>query len=209
MTIFLYGLVLPDRRTNGTCQPKAQPFSLPICQWMARQLVRSLTHRRVPTQQPHSLCDAIISIPTRHGTNPPYGLQAETKPLRPEDGQRIHEEDGVCHQGSQVHDLQSTEEHDKVLQSKKVSGPRIWTRRLGIPRCVRYQNDMFISKVVTSQTGTLWNWTPSRTISLPTQVAPRNETVVPSVQRSKAVCCSRQSDTRKEATSPATTHCCQ
>ena len=68
-------------------QPGAQPVPLPICQQMTEQLVQSPIHCRVPVQQPHSLCDATISVPTRHGTNPLYGLQAETEPLRPGDGQ--------------------------------------------------------------------------------------------------------------------------
>ena len=38
---------------------------------------------------------------------------------------------------------------------------------------------MSISKVVTSQTGTLQNQTPSGTVSLSSQVAPGNETVAP------------------------------
>jgi len=97
--------------------------------------------------------------------------------------------------------------HDAVLQLKKVSGPCIQTRRLGIPRHVGYQNDMFISKVITSQTGTLQNRTPSGTISLPSQVVSWNETVTPSVQHDKVVCHSRRSDTRKEATSPTAIYC--
>jgi len=46
-----------------------------------------------------------------------------------------------------------------------------------------------------------------RTISLLTQATPWIETVAPSVQHGQVVRRSRQSDTRKEATSPATTHC--
>ena len=119
--------------------------------------------------------------------------------------QWIHKENGVHHWGSQVRDLQGAGRHDKILQLKKVSGPHIQTRGPGIPRCVRYQNDTSVSKVVTSQTGTLQNWVPSRTNSLPTQVAPRIETVALSVQHGQVVHCSRQSDTRKEAISFAAT----
>ena len=66
---------------------------------------------------------------------------------------------------------------------------------------------MSVSKVVTSQTGTLQNRAPSRTDSLLTQVAPQIETVAPGVQRGQVVHCSGRSDTRKEATSPTATHC--
>ena len=150
MTILLHGLASPDGWTNGMCQPGAWLVPPPICQWTVRWLVWSPTHCRVLAQQPCSLHDATISIPTRHGMNPSYRLRAKTKPLRPGDGQQIHEEDGVCYQGSQVHDLQGTGGHNKILQSKKVSSPHIRTRKLGIPRCIRYQNNMSISKVVTS-----------------------------------------------------------
>jgi len=91
---------------------------------------------------------------------------------------------------------------------KKVSGPRIQTRGPGIPRRVRYQKDMSVPEVVTLQTETLRNQAPSRTVSLPAQVAPRIETVAPSVQCGQVVRRSGQSNTRKEATSPAITHCC-
>ena len=66
---------------------------------------------------------------------------------------------------------------------------------------------MSISKVVTLQTRTIQNRMPSGTVSLLFQVAPQNETVAPSVQHGKVVCHSGRSDTRKEATSPATTYC--
>jgi len=83
------------------------------------------THCRVPAQQPCSLCNATIPVPTGHRTNPLYGLQTETEPLRPGDNQQIHEEGEVHYQGSQVHDPQGARRHDEVLQLKKVSGPHI------------------------------------------------------------------------------------
>jgi len=50
MTILLYGLAPPDRQTNGTRQPGAQPVSLPICQQTTGQLIRSPTHHGVLVQ---------------------------------------------------------------------------------------------------------------------------------------------------------------
>jgi len=141
--------------------------------------------------------------------NPSHRLRAKTEPFQPGDSQRIHKENGVCHQGSQVHNQQGVGRHDEVLQLKKVSSPRIQTRRPDIPRRIRYQNNMSISKVVTLQTEILQNWAPSKTVSLPTQVAPRIETVAPSIQHGQVIHHSKQSGTRKEATSPATTHCRQ
>ena len=47
--------------------------------------------------------------------------------------------------------------------------------------------DASISEVVTPQTGTLRNRVPSRTVSLPTQVAPQTETVASGVQRGQVV----------------------
>jgi len=128
--------------------------------------------------------------PTGHRTNPLYGLWAKTEPLRPGDSQWIHEEDEVRHQESQVHNPQDAGRHNAILQLKKVSGPRVQTRRPGIPRCIGYQNDMSVSEVVTLQTRTIWNWTPSRTVSLLPQVAPQNKTVAPSIQHGKVVYCS-------------------
>ena len=66
-----------------------------------------------------------------------------------------------------------------------------------------------VSEVVASETGTLRNRMPSRAISLPSQVAPQNETVTSSVQCYKVICCPGRSDTRKEAASPAATCCCR
>ena len=65
---------------------------------------------------------------------------------------------------------------------------------------------MSVSEVVTSQTQTLRNRAPSRTVSLPSQVTPRNEAVTPSVQRREVVRRSGGSDPRKETTNPAATH---
>ena len=207
--ILLYSLAPPDGQTNGMCQPGARPVPLSIHQQMTGQLVRPPIHRRVPAQQLCPFCDATTSVPTRHRTNFPHGFWAETEPLQPGDSQWIHQENEVRHRESQVCNLQGAGRHDKVLQSKKVSGSCIQTQGPGIPRRVRYQNDMSISKVVTLQTRTLRNWVPSRTNSLPTQVAPWIETVAPGIQCGQVVCHSRWSDTRKEATSPATTHCYQ
>ena len=209
MTILLYGLVLSDGWTNKTHQPGAWPVPPPICQRTTGWLVWPPTHHKVLAQQPCPLHDATNSVSTGHGMNSPHGLWAETEPLRPRDSQWIHEEDAVCHQRSQVHDLQGARGHDTLLQSKKISGPCVQTRRPGIPRCVRYQNNMSVSKVVTSQTRILQNRMLSRTISLLPQVALWNETVAPSVQCCKVICHPRRSDTRKETTSPATTHCHQ
>jgi len=69
--------------------------------------------------------------------------------------------------------LQGTGRHDTVLQLKEVSGPHVQTRRLGIPRHIRYQNDTSVSKVVTLQTGTLRNRMLSGAVSLLSQVAPQ------------------------------------
>ena len=52
---------------------------------------------------------------------------------------------------------------------------------------------MSVSEVITLQTGTLRNQVLSRTDSLPTQVAPRIETVAPGVQHGQVVCRSEQS----------------
>jgi len=166
MTILLYSLVPLDRWTNGMRQPGAWPVLPPIRQWMTGWLVRPPTHYRVSAQQPHSLHDITNSVPTRYRTNSLHGLQAKTKPLRPGDSQWIHKENAVHHQRSQVHNLQGTRGHDALLQSKEISGLHVQTQRPGIPRCIGYQNDTSISKVVTSQTGTLWDWMPSRTVSL-------------------------------------------
>ena len=155
----------------------------------------------------HPLRDATNSVSTRHGTNSLHGLQAKTEPLRPGNNQRVHEEDAVCYWRSQVHDPQGTREHNVLLQSKKISGPRVQTRKPGIPRHIGYQDDMSISEVVASETGTLQNWTPSRAVSLPPQIAPRNETVTSGVQCYKVIYYPRRSDTRKEATSPTAIHC--
>ena len=144
----------------------AQPVSLPICQWMTGWLVRPSTHRGVPAQQSHPLCDAANSIPIGHRTNSPHGLQAKTEPLRPGNNQRVHKEDAVCYWRSQVCDPQGIREHDALLQSKKISSPHVQTRRLGIPRRIGYQDDMSISEVVASETGILRNQMSSRTVSL-------------------------------------------
>ena len=208
MTILLYSLALPDRRTNVTHQPGAWPVPPPICQQMTGWLARPPTHRGVLVQQPRLLYDTTNSVSTGHRTNFPHGLQAKTAPLRPGDSQWIHKEDAVHHQRSQVYDPQGARKHNALLQSKKISGPCIQTRRLGIPRYIGYQDDTSISKVVTSQTGTLWNQIPSRTVSLLSQVAPWNETVVPSVQHCKVIHCPGRSNTRKETASPTTTHYC-
>ena len=206
MTILLYSMAPLDRQTDGIRQPGAQPVSLSICQWTTGRLVQPPIYRGVLAQQPCLLCNAANSIPTGHRTNSPHGLWAETEPLRPRDSQRIHKEDAVCHWRSQVRNLQGVRGHDVLLQCKEISGPRVQTRRLDIPRRIGYQNNTSVSKVVTSQTRTLRDRTPSRTISLLFQVAPRNETVAPSVQHCKIVYCPGRSDTRKEAASPAATN---
>ena len=208
MTILLYSLALPDRRTNRTHQPEAWPVPLPIRQQMTGWLARPPTHRRVLAQQLRLLYDTTNSISTRHRTNSPHGLWAKTEPLRPEDSQRIHKEDTVHHQRSQVHDLQGARKHDALLQLKKISGLHVQTRRLGIPRYIRYQDDTSVSKAVTLQTGTLWNWMLSRPVSLLSQVASWNETVVPSVQHCKVIHCPGRSNTRKETASPTAIHYC-
>ena len=84
MTILLHSLAPPDGQTNRMHQLRAWLVPPPICQQITEQLVRPPTHRRVPAQQLRLLHDATISIPTGYGTNPPYGLQAKTEPLRPE-----------------------------------------------------------------------------------------------------------------------------
>ena len=66
--------------------------------------------------------------------------------------------------------------------------------------------DTSVSEVVTSQTRTLRNRAPSRTVSLPSQVTPRNEAVTPSVQRCEVVHHSGGSDPGKETTNPTATH---
>ena len=153
--ILLYSLAPPDKQTNRIRQPGAWPVPPSIRQQTTGQLVWSPTHRRVPAQQPRPFHDATTSIPTGHRTNSLHGFWAKTEPLQPRDGQQNHKENRVCYQGSQVHDLQGARRYNKVLQSKKISSSHIQTRELGIPRRVRYQNNMSVSKVVTSQTGTL------------------------------------------------------
>ena len=203
MTILLHSLAPPDRQTNGMCQPGARPVPPPIRQWMAERLVRPPTDHGVPAQQPRPLHNAATSIPTRHWTNPLYGLWAKPSPLQTRDGQRIHGEDEICHWRDQIGDPQSTGRHDMVLQLKKDSSPYVHTRRPDILRRVRHQNDTSVSEVVTSQTRTLWNRIPSETVSLPSQVTSWNEAVAPSVQCRKAVHCSGRSNPREKTTSPA------
>ena len=173
---------------------------------MTGRLVQPPTYRGVPAQQLRPLHDTANSISTGHGMNFPHRLRAKTEPLRPGDSQRIHEENAVHHRKSQVRNLQGTKGYNILLQSKKISGLRVQTRRPGISRHVRYQDDMSVSKVVTSPTGTLRDQMPSRTISLSPQVAPRNETVAPGVQRCKVIRHPGRSDTRKETASPTATH---
>ena len=173
---------------------------------MAEWLVWPPTDCGVPAQQPHPLCDTATSVPTRYWMNPPYGLWTKPSPLQTRDSQQIHGVDEIRHWRGQISNLQGTGRHNAVLQSKENFSPYVQTRRPGIFRHIRHQNNTSISKVVTLQTGTLWNRTLSRTISLLSQVTSRNEAVVPSVQRRKVVCCSRRSDPREETASPAATH---
>jgi len=77
----LHSLAPPDRQTNGTHQPRAWPVPLPIHQRTTEWLVRPPTYCRVPAQQLRSFCDATISVPTKHRTNPLYGFWAKTEPL--------------------------------------------------------------------------------------------------------------------------------
>ena len=209
MTILLHSLAPPDRQTNRTHQLEARPIPLPICQWMAKQLVRPPTHCGVPAQQPHLLHNTATSVPTGHQTDSPYGLQAESEPLWPRDGQWTHRENKICHWRGQVSDLQGTRRHNTVLQLKEDSNSRVQTRRPGILRCIRHQNNTSISEVVILQTKTLRNRTPSGTVSLPSQVTLWNEAVVPSIQHHKVVHYSGRSNPREKATSPTATHCRQ
>ena len=199
-----------DRQTERINQELDQFLHLFVNEWQDDWwLVRPPIYHGVLAQQPHLLHNAATSIPTEHRTDSLYGLQAETEPLWSRDGQWIHREDEICHWRGQVSNPQGTGRHDMVLQSKEDSSPRVQTRRLGILRHVRHQNNTSVSEVVTSQTRTLQNRMPSRTVSLLFQVTPWNEAVAPSVQCRKVVCHSRRSNPRKKAASPAATHYCQ
>ena len=63
-----YCLAPSNRQTNGACQPGVGPVPLAICERMARQLVRSLTHSGIPAQQSCLLHYLTASISARHQT---------------------------------------------------------------------------------------------------------------------------------------------
>jgi len=83
----LYGLAFPDRRTDRACQPRVGPVPLAICERMARQLVRPITHGGIPAQQSCPLRYPTASVPARHRMTSLHGLRTLTEPLWSRDSQ--------------------------------------------------------------------------------------------------------------------------
>jgi len=116
----LHSLVSSNQWTDRAHQPRVRPVPMALCEQTARQLVRPLTHGRVPAQQSCPLYYLTASISAWHQMAFSYGLWTPTEPFWSRDSQWVHGK-------NENSNLQSTERHKKILQLMKNSGSSVQT----------------------------------------------------------------------------------
>ena len=170
-TSVLHSLAPSNQRTDRTRQPGVGPVPLALRERMAKRLVRSITYSGIPTQQPCPLRYPTASVPARHQTTSSHGLRTPTKPFQSGESQRIHGEDENGDRRSEIHDTQSTGQHEKVLRPTQNSGPSIQPWRQSLPRRIGYPDYASFAKTLASMAWPLCSGAQDRTYGLPPEAA--------------------------------------